>query len=401
MNKIILVLVPLLIVSLHSMGYASSSSRFCARMKIESNGNQLDTLSCKPAGREWMREIEEFQDYAVPAVITTGSTIDARVLILSPKWSGAYDISSKTIINELRSRGLGVEFTLFNYQGDTQQAKIIIENAETNGIDLIISMGSATTAFLSEFYAGGNLPVVTSCSKDPVSMNLIDPTVGMSQNNIAYTSLNISVSTQVSYLKEKFLTDLHHIAVIFDRNNPSSILTQVKPLERYLANSDVDIELDMIEVDFDRIDETLYEPMQRFSDNSSTTRDRVFLVTGSTELFNVIENINYYANDVPVLSVTPSHVMANSNSVFMAIGVSFKTNAKLAADYAYRIITHQSDPQTLPVGLVSTPDIAINFQRKPPGDLKVPFKFFEDAFFIFNHDGVAVREDGKSISRGQ
>lgn len=397
MSKIGIYVAAIVALYLSPVTFADESLAFCQRITLTSAPHL--PVTCEAAPMEWQDGFGpgDGKGDAAPVIIRVGKRPTARVLVLSPKWSSAYDVSTKTIIEELTSKRLGTEFVLVNYQGVQDDAQSALEVAEASGIDLVISMGSATTAFISDHYAGGRIPVVTSCSKDPVSMNLVDPDIGMSQNNIAYTSLNISVSTQVAYLKEKFLKDLTKIAVIYDRDNPSSILTQVRPLEKYLMTSDVGIDLELIEVDFQQVEQTLYEPMRQFSAASSNSTERVFLVTGSTELFNVIERVNAFAGNIPVLSVTPSHVMASQRSVFMAIGVSFKTNARLAADYAYRIITRQSNPETLPVGVVSTPDIAINFQRKPPGELKVPFTFFEDAFFIFNHDGVAVREDGKSV----
>ncbi|OUS25027.1 hypothetical protein A9Q99_22535 [Gammaproteobacteria bacterium 45_16_T64] len=395
MNKIkaftlIYLIVSTLALTLPS-AYAYEPSVICERLKLTSIASSGESIGCKAAEADWMFGVDIDQHQMIPTVISADRPSKAKILILSSTWSSAYDVSSRIIIGEFRSRGLGVEFILLNYQGDIVRAKKAIDVAESMGIDLIVSMGTATTDFITDYYAGGRLPVVTSCSEDPISMNWVNSTINMSLNNIAYTSTRIGVDTQVAYLKDKFLTKLRYIAIIYDGNNPNFINTQVKPLERYLVNSDVDIELNMIEVDFDRLDETLYGPMQRFNRFPPRIDERIFLVTGSSNLFSMIENINYYANGIPVLSMTPSHVIANSLSVFMAIGVSVKSNAKLAADYAYRIITRQSLPETMPVGIVSTPDIAINFQRKPPGNLKVPFNYFEDAFVIFNHDGVAVR----------
>lgn len=388
------------IISLPQSGYASVQSEapksFCEHLDITSAHLKIRGPGCRIADSSWLVQLNKLKNFAEPITVQTTPLAQSKVLILSPKWSSAYDVASKTIIEEFHSRGVTTEFILFNYRGDTAQAKAIIKSAEAKGVDLIFSMGSATTAFMTEYYKNGAIPVVSACSKDPVAMNQIDADVGMSQHNIAYTSLNISVETQVAYLKEKFLSGLNLIAIIYDRNNPSSIRTQVNPLKEYLDNSDTGIRFELIEVDFSQINRSLYQPMRRFVAHKGEEGDRVFLVTGSTELFDVIEDINVAAKDVPVLSVTPSHVMAGDHSVFMAIGVSFKTNAKLAADYAFRILKGQSQTQTLAVGVVSTPDIAINFKRKPLGSIKVPFNFFEDAFFIFNYDGIAVRADGKS-----
>jgi putative ABC transport system substrate-binding protein len=173
----------------------------------------------------------------------------------------------------------------------------------------------------------------------------------------------------------------------------------VYPLRDYLLQNDEGIELELIEVDFERLNESLLAPMRRFAGKSSVTGDSAFLITGSTELFNAIEVINQNAGTLPVLSVTPSHVTAGENSALMALGVSFSTNAKLAAEYALQILAGTARPQEMPVGIITEPDISINFRRRLDDNLKVPFRFLEDAVDIYNHQGAPVRLAGKTVNR--
>ncbi len=385
---------------------------YCDRIQSRLNGHARRSdkanwdesqFACDDADGSWTKALELENKTSLPVKVylkqqSIGSNGEkVSILMLSPKWSSAYDETSATIMEQFFSKGVAVEYILFNYQGDKERAVSMISLAEEKGVDLIFSIGSATTAFMTEFYAQGNIPVVSACSKDPVSIGQVDARLGVSQSNIAYTSLNISVETQISYLKEKFLTGLERIAVIYDRKNTSSIITQVNPLVDFLRSGQHGIELELIEVDFGYLDDSLYQPMKRVVDRSQTMGDTIFLITGSTEIFNIIDHINNFADQVPVLSVTPSHVRSGNKSVFVAIGVSFKTNAMLAADYAVRILEGSAETESLPVGLVSTPDISINFLRKPSNKLKVPFTFFEDSVFIYSYEGEAVRENGRMI----
>lgn len=391
----------------------SIESSYCNRIQGRLNGlkkwsrraNWKDSkYHCHLAESEWLSGIFLDDPSNFPIVVhrksqgLAANRDELKILMLSPKWSSAYDETSITIMEQFSSRGLNVKYVLFNYLGDEQQAQTMLSNAEVNGVDLVFSVGSSATAFMTQSYSHGNIPVVTACSKDPVSIGQVDPAIGMSQNNIAYTSLNISVETQVSYLKEKFMTGLKRIAVIYDRNNKSSIITQVNPLVDYLASGEHGITVDLLEVDFESLESSLYQPMKQIVSETQNIGETIFLITGSTEIFNIIDYINYFAQQIPVLSVTPSHVRSGEKSVFVAIGVSFKTNAKLAAGYALAILEETAETSTLPVGIVSTPDIAINFLRKPVYELKVPFNFFEDSVFIYNYDGEPVRENGQMLS---
>jgi len=367
---------------------------FCERIQENFSSEYVKHdrgVRCIKSAGYWLDDLKQFEQYADPITWLSKGHSNFNVLILSPKWSSAYDESTSTLIEQFDRLGLKASFTLFNYQGNEKQAASMIETAERNNIDLIYSMGSSTTQFLTQYYSLGNIPVVSVCSKDPISMGQIDPLLGISNNNIAYTSLNINVSTQIAYFKQRFLSELARIAVIYDQNNTSSYVTQVKPLIEYLQKNDNEITLKLIKVDLEKSINTLEKDMAEFIRKSEKSGDSLFLITGSSELFAEIITINNNAVKIPVVSVTPSHVTSGDNSVFMAIGVSFQTNAKLAANYGYRVLIDKMSPGKLPVGVVSTPDISINFSRKLDKKLKVPFGFFEDAVVIYNYKGEPVR----------
>ena len=394
-----LLMIKLLLLPLYSYSReVSSTTTFCERIQGEFSSKYVEensTERCIKSANYWLDDLKQFEQYADPITLLSKGHSNFNVLILSPKWSSAYDESTSTLIEHFNRLGLKASFTLFNYQGNEEQASSMIKTAERNNIDLIYSMGSSTTQFLTQYYSLGDIPVVSVCSKDPISMGQVDPLLGISNNNIAYTSLNINVSTQIAYFKQRFLSKLAHIAVIYDQNNTSSYVTQVKPLIEYLQKNDNQITLKLIKVDLEKSINTLEKDMNEFVRKSEKLGDSLFLITGSSELFAEIATINNNAAKIPVVSVTPSHVTSGESSVFMAIGVSFQTNAKLAANYGYRVLIDHMLPGKLPVGVVSTPDISINFRRKLDTRLKVPFGFFEDAVVIYNYKGQPVRLPGQ------
>jgi putative ABC transport system substrate-binding protein len=76
----------------------------------------------------------------------------------------------------------------------------------------------------------------------------------------------------------------------------------------------------------------------------------------------------------------------------LAIGVSFESNARLAAIYGAKILNGTSAGK-LKVGLVSPPDVAISFLKAKQIGMRVPFSFFEIASFIYDYRGEPVRTD--------
>lgn len=367
---------------------------FCDRMFIayqkvapEHNGLTCKKRFVKSAKTGRLKEQAELNRYPDPQF---------NILVLSPKWSTAYDISTAEIARDFRNSGIKTNFTLFNYEGNEVEAEAMVEWAQLKQFDLIFSMGSKATDFVSRNYKDGAIPVVSACSKDPIAMGYVDPLLMKSQNNIAYTSLNISVDTQLAYIKSKFLSDLTDLAIIYDTNNTSSVVTQVKPFVELQAAYKVKIT--EIGVDLKDPNHNLEGKMNAFVELEKSNQAKAFLVTGSSELYENVDLINAYAQNVPVLSVTPSHVEGGERSVFMAIGVSFESNARLAANYAKRILLHDGKAGDLPVGLVKAPDIAINLMRKPAEITSLPINFLEDALHIFNSQGEPMKVGGLIVS---
>ena len=91
--------------------------------------------------------------------------------------------------------------------------------------------------------------------------------------------------------------------------------------------------------------------------------------------------------------------MVGDNSATLSIGVSFESNAHLAAIYAADVLEKKADAGSLKVGLVSPPDIAINFRRARAIGFKVPFNFFESATNIYDYDGKPARINGVMLAR--
>ena len=105
---------------------------FCQRLNNNFSNDYLtnNATRCQQSLLNWSDELDIFEDYAEPVVLIPEGKTDFHVLILSSKWSNAYDISSSTIIEQFKAKGINVKFTLFNYQEDNKQAKFVIDAAK-------------------------------------------------------------------------------------------------------------------------------------------------------------------------------------------------------------------------------------------------------------------------------
>src|SRR5947199_9259557 len=108
----------------------------------------------------------------------------------------------------------------------------------------------------------------------------------------------------------------------------------------------------------------------------------LFWLTGSTSVFREIHTINQNSDRVPVVSVIPEIVTAGADTAVLGIGISFESNAHVAAIYGANILSGRAKAGDLKVGVASPPDIAISFLRARQIGLRIPFYFFEGASFI-------------------
>ena len=123
----------------------------------------------------------------------------------------------------------------------------------------------------------------------------------------------------------------------------------------------------------------------------------IFWITGSTAVFREIHTIDQHSDRVPVLSLVPDVVKAGDDSAVMAIGITFDSNAQLAALYGFDVLTGKAKVGDLKVGIVSPPDIAISWRKAREIGMNIPFSFFESASFVYDYEGKMVRYRGKQV----
>lgn len=322
-----------------------------------------------------------------------------RVMMLFPRRSSAYDIALATIMEAFDRRGVAVEFDLVNFEQKDERGLYALQEAERTSARLIFAMGSESTDWLWRKARDTKIPVVTVCSKDPVLLKQMANYDQGSGVNFAFTSLNLSLDVQITYLRE-IRPDLRNVAVLVDSRNISAMETQAAPFVEscnVLGMNAFLVSINQPERAAQELAEVLPPIVRQMRDNDPSFARSLFWITGSTSIFNEISTINRHAGQVPVLSAVPDVVRPGADSAVMSIGVSFESNARLAAAYAGDILAGRMRAGDLKVGTLSPPDIAINFLRARQIGLKIPFRFFELADDVYGPTGAAVRRRGLTL----
>ena len=322
-----------------------------------------------------------------------------RVFVLYPRLSSAYDTSITQILSVFAEKGIAAEITVMNFQRDGARADAALAEARRLNSDLIFAMGSESTAWLWENFRDGDIPVVSVCSKDPVMLGQAEAYDRGSKTNFAFTSLNMPVEAQLAYVFG-LKPDLKNLAILVDANNVSAVQTQSRPIAQMARKRGVrvvELALEDRAKARGELAEMVSSAVRSMRLNDPGLDNSIFWITGSTAVFREIATINEHANRVPVLSVVPEVVQPGDDSAALSVGISFKSNAHLAALYGSKVLSGQVAVGTLRVGVPSPPDIAINFKRVREIGLRMPFSFFEGASTVIDYEGVAVRHLGKKV----
>jgi putative ABC transport system substrate-binding protein len=342
--------------------------------------------------RAWTATADE-RDPMVITVQPKGTAESAkRVLVLYPRPSSAYDIAISSILREFSAKGTQAEFRIVNFNLNDERGFQTIRLAETQRFDLIFAMGSESAAWLYKNYKGGKIPVVTVCSKDPVQLGQVKDYDTGSGTNIAYTSLNVPIEVQMAYVRE-LRPRLKNIAILVDKQNISAMQTQAEPVANLARKNGVNViwaevhDSKQARAELERMVPATVQQMKASDPNLDNS---LFWLTGSTSVFKEIATINKLSDRVPVVSVVPEIVTEGGDTAALAIGVSFESNARLAAIYGQKILQGAS-PGALKVGIVSPPDISISFFKTHQIGMRVPFSFFESASSVYDYSGKAVR----------
>ncbi|MBI5053085.1 MAG: hypothetical protein HZB52_07425 [Chloroflexi bacterium] len=303
---------------------------------------------------------------------------EKKIFVLYPRKSSAYDTAISTLLDVFYNKKVPATFTIVNFDRKNDKGLAALGLAESLKSDLIFSMGSESTDFVYLNYKGKSIPVVTVCSKDPVLLNYVKDYNSGSGTNLAFTSLNVPIEVQMAYLKQ-LRPNLRNIAVMFADSNTSSKETQVKPLKDASSVYKINV-IDVVVLQDAKAKQELEAAMpgviEEMKKTDPSLQDSIFWITGSTPVFNEIATINAMAGKIPVLSVVPDVVKEGDASAVLSIGVSFESNAYIGALYGADILLGAAKAGDLKVGVVSPPDIAINFKR---------------------YDGKTVRKGGEEV----
>ena len=323
-----------------------------------------------------------------------------HVLVIVSKESSSYSLALSTVLDVFRQQGIPTEFTVANINDQASLVNTVLAYAEAHAFDLILSMGSESAGYLSASYQHGKIPVVTCINKDPVLLGQVQDYSGGHDRNIAYTSLNVPLPIYLSYLKT-LRPHLRAVGLMYDREHKQVMATEVVPTLKVLETDGIQVvrvAVDGPEKAADQLTQRIPEAVAELRAIDPTLENVLFWMTSSTAVFSNMKTVNTYSDIIPVVASIPNACVGGSDSAVLGIGIDRRSNAHQAALYAIQILTKNTPPGQFAVGIVTPPDIAINFSVAHRIGLRIPFRFFENASFIYDYSGRVVRDFGVKVS---
>lgn len=324
-----------------------------------------------------------------------------RVLVLFYKPSSAFDVGMSKILEVTAAKQKPIVFTLLYFKENPALGHQALDFAIARHFDLVAPIGSDAAQFVHDTFQNGPIPSLALMMKDPVLMGWVKDYQHGSGANMAYNSGAVSIDVQMAYL-EQFTAQVENIAVLYATTSPSTIEAQVRPLKAYAQQHQLSV-LDVAVTDDAQARAQLAAKMAvalaAMAKRDPSRQRSIFLVTGVTSVFDNIATIATNAGGLPVFSMYPNVVQAGTASALFSAGVTYENTAYLAAIYLEKILYQHAKPGDLKVGVVSPPDLAVNFLKARQIGLKVPFTFFEKAGYVYDDQGKPVRSNGENVAR--
>ena len=330
-----------------------------------------------------------------------GSDPDYSVVILISKESSSYITAFNKFLEVMDKNIPNIEIYVFNCLKKEELALPVFAFTKKIEADILIAMGSESTDHANNHFKGEEIPVVTCINKDPVMNGQIEDYKSGSKSNIAFTSVNVPVNVNTEWLL-KASPNLKSLAILYDPDHTKVVDAEVDPFIEYLSELDISIfrcEIPTLPgVDIkNTIKGKIGEAFEFFEEVDPGLDNSVFWLTSSTNIFTELKTVSETARQIPVISSVPDNVNSSEESPLMAIGINRGSAAELATQYVIEILRGNILPGDLPVGIVTPPDIAINFKTAKRIGYAFPFELFENAQFIYGYNGEVLKKFGINV----
>ena len=362
---------------------------------------KVDWVNINPAALAGWDVVDEAADGTSftlrPKDVKGGAMKKALVLFVKP--SPPFDPTTDKILDTLTRKQAPITLQFMKFENEPGNLKKVLQYGEDERFDVIAVMGSEATEYVRAAYEGGKLPCVSLFTKDPVLMGWSKGVDQGSGTNMAYCTNAVPIEVQLSYLT-RLRDGVKNVAVLYATTSQSTVEAQVDPLRERAGSLGFtihDVIVNNVSDPRPELDAGIPAVLAKMRQNDPDLSKSVFWATGTTSVLNGMGRIAERVGNVPVLSVYPDVVREGPGSALLSIGVTYDNIGYLGAKYLIDMMFRDQRPNTMPLGIVSPPDVAISFLKAAEIGLRIPFDIFETASRVYDRKGRTVRLDGRIV----
>jgi putative ABC transport system substrate-binding protein len=293
------------------------------------------------------------------------SADEKRIVILKSSSSPSFLKAEDGFKKEIRKSEIEAVLIEYDISDESKQEQEIVQNVRDLEPDLIVTIGSRSTAIVSQKIK--DIPTVFCMVLNPVSSGFVQ---GMrsSQNNLTGASLDIPVKIQLEKFK-LIVPRLEKLGVLFTPDSKQVIM------EAKGVCLDIGIELLPELIHSEKEIPGAVEALAREVDGLWAVADTVIFSPQSTQYILLYT----LRNGVPFMGLSPSFVKAGA---LFTLACDHKDVGRQAGELALRVLSGE-EPSQVPVTIPRMIYLCLNLRTAEQIDVKIPEKIVSVAKEVF------------------
>lgn len=266
-----------------------------------------------------------------------------------------YETALKSFKETLKRKGYDLNVEELVLKEDTKQKDSILSKIRRKNPPLIVTLGSAATAFISERIK--DTPVVFCMVLNPMASGFIR-SMNESGNNLTGASLDIPLGVQFEALRS-VIPSLRKVGVIYNPQETGSVIQQATKVAKEMG-----LELVSIPISSEEEVPKAVRTLGGRVDALWSVADSTVFSSGSTE-FILLHTLR---NGIPFMGLSPAFVKAGA---LMALAADYQEVGVQCGELAVRVLSGDH-PSSLPITMPQTITLYLNLKTAEIIGLKIP-----------------------------
>jgi putative ABC transport system substrate-binding protein len=282
------------------------------------------------------------------------ASVEKRIVIVKSSNSPSFQAAAEGVKKEIRKGLANPVFIEYDLALNSPDERQIVEKMRELSPDLIVTIGSKSTALLSERIR--DIPIVFSAVLNPISSGFVQ-SMWSSGNNLTGASLDIPIKTQLDKFKLIF-PELRKVGVIYTHD------TEPVVREARRVCQQIGLELVSVAISSEKEIPGVIQSMGQAVDGLWAVADTLIFTPQSTQYLLLYS----LRNGIPFAGPFTSFVKAGA---LFTLAWDDKDVGRQSGELALRVLTGE-DPKRIPITTPRMIYLILNLRTADQINLKIP-----------------------------